>query len=329
MKFAMRIGVDIGGTKVSCALVGEDQTILSKVSFDTRGGRPYTEVLRDIADSIYSVLDLAGIQLDEVKAIGLGCPGILDQQKGEVIYSNNIAWEHVPLVKTLQSYVPKEVYIDNDANCAALGEYLCGASQGTSSSVTVTLGTGVGGGIILGGQIHSGFNSAANAIGHMVIVSGGVPCTCGRRGCWESYASITALIRMAEEMAAQFPDSLLAEVKRRSGQFNGKNIFDTARLNDSAALKLLDQYFYYVSEGIIDIINIFQPEMIVIGGGISSEGDYLLQPILAYVKKGVYCKQVPLPQITIAKLNNDAGLIGAAYLHGYQATVVKQGIQRV
>jgi glucokinase len=323
MDFAMRIGVDIGGTKVSCALVGEDKTILSKVSFDTRGGRPYSEVLRDVADSIYSVLDLAGIGLEEVEAIGLGCPGILDQQKGEVIYSNNIAWENVPLVKTLQTYVPKEIYVDNDANCAALGEYLCGASQGTNSSVTVTLGTGVGGGIILGGRIHSGFNSAANAVGHMVVVSRGVPCTCGRQGCWESYASITALIRMAEEMAAQFPDSLLAEVKRRSGQFNGRNIFDTARQHDEAALKLLDRYYFYVSEGIIDIINVFQPEMIVIGGGISSEGDYLLQPILAHVNKGVYCKQVPLPQLTIAKLNNDAGLLGAAYLKGYQATAVK------
>ncbi len=322
----MRIGVDIGGTKVSCALVGEDKTILSKVSFETRGGRPYTDVLRDVADSVYSVLDEAGYRLDDVEAVGLGCPGILDQQKGEVIYSNNIAWENVPLVKTLQRYVPKEIYVDNDANCAALGEYLCGASKGTNSSVTVTLGTGVGGGIILGGRIHSGFNSAANAIGHMVIVSGGVPCTCGREGCWESYASITALVRMAEEMAVQFPDSLLAEVKRRSGQFNGKNIFDAARQNDATALKLLDKYYYFVSEGIIDLINVFQPQMIVIGGGISSEGDDLLKPIITNVKKGVYCKQVPLPQITIAKLNNDAGIIGAAYLKGYQATVMKLGI---
>ncbi|WP_178021528.1 ROK family protein [uncultured Paenibacillus sp.] len=326
MDFAMRIGVDIGGTKVSCALVGEDKTILSKVSFETRGGRPYTDVLRDVADSVYSVLDEAGYRLDDVEAVGLGCPGILDQQKGEVIYSNNIAWENVPLVKTLQRYVPKEIYVDNDANCAALGEYLCGASKGTNSSVTVTLGTGVGGGIILGGRIHSGFNSAANAIGHMVIVSGGVPCTCGREGCWESYASITALVRMAEEMAVQFPDSLLAEVKRRSGQFNGKNIFDAARQNDATALKLLDKYYYFVSEGIIDLINVFQPQMIVIGGGISSEGDDLLKPIITNVKKGVYCKQVPLPQITIAKLNNDAGIIGAAYLKGYQATVMKLGI---
>nr|WP_232729978.1 ROK family protein [Paenibacillus phocaensis] len=322
----MRIGVDIGGTKVSCALVGEDKTILSKVSFDTKGGRPYTEVLRDVANSIYSVLDEAGCRLDEVEAVGLGCPGILNQEKGEVIYSNNIAWENVPLVKTLQKDVPKEIYVDNDANCAALGEYLCGASQGTNSSVTVTLGTGVGGGIILGGRIHSGFNSAANAIGHMVIVSGGEPCTCGRKGCWESYASITALVRMAEEMAEQFPNSLLAEVKRRSGQFNGKNIFDAARQSDAAALKLLDRYYYFVSEGIIDIINVLQPEMIVIGGGISGEGDDLLQPIMANVKKGVYCKQVPLPQMAIAKLNNDAGIIGAAYLKGYQATAAKQGI---
>ncbi|WP_083180329.1 ROK family protein [Paenibacillus yonginensis] len=326
MDVAMRIGVDIGGTKVSCALVGENKTILSKVSFDTGGGRPYTDVLHDVANSVYSVLDQTGYRLDDVEAIGLGCPGILDQQKGEVIYSNNIAWENVPLVKTLQKYVPKEIYVDNDANCAALGEYLCGASQGTSSSITVTLGTGVGGGIILGGSIHSGFNSAANAIGHMVIVSGGMPCTCGRKGCWESYASITALVRMAEEMAEQFPDSLLAEVKKRSGPFNGKNIFNAARQNDPAALKLLDKYYYFVSEGIIDLINVFQPQMIVIGGGISSEGDYLLLPIIANVKKGVYCKQVPLPQITIAKLNNDAGIIGAAYLKGYQATAVNPGI---
>lgn len=314
----MRIGIDIGGTKISCALLGEEKAILSKVSFDTKSQRAYTDVLRDVAQGIYSVLDQACCRLEDVEAIGLGCPGILNQQTGEVIYSNNIAWENVPLVRTLQKHVPKELFLDNDANCAALGEYICGAARGASSSVTVTLGTGVGGGIILGGKIHNGFNSAANVIGHMVVVSGGEPCTCGRNGCWEFYASITALIRMAEEMAARFPTSLLAETRRHCGQFNGKNIFGAARKNDTAALELLERYYFYVSEGIIDIINILQPQVIVIGGGISSEGDYLLQPIIANVQKGVYCKQVPLPQITTALLNNDAGIIGAAYLKGYQ-----------
>ncbi len=314
----MRLGIDIGGTSVGCAVVGEGGEILAQKSIATHANRPYDAVIRDVANAALAAAEIAGCGLDAIELVGVGCPGILDRKTGVVIYSNNIAWENVPLVEELRRYLPKPIFVDNDANCAALGEFICGAAQGAASSVTVTLGTGVGGGIILDGHLLGGFNSAANVVGHSVIVSGGEQCNCGRKGCWETYASVTALIRMSNQAADQHPQSMLARARSSGEPFTGKSIFAIAQAGDAAALAVLETYYFYVAEGIIDLINILQPEVIVIGGGLSQIGDALLQPVERHVRRGVYCKQVPLPRIRIAELGNDAGIIGAAYLREHQ-----------
>ena len=216
----------------------------------------------------------------------------------------------MPLLDTLRKEVPAPWYVDNDANCAALGEFLAGAAKGTRSAVMMTLGTGVGGGIVLDGHIYDGVNHAGAEIGHTVIQSGGVLCTCGRRGCLEAYASATALIRMAKEKAEKEPNSLLAQADK----LDGLTIFTLADQGDRAAQEVIDTYLFYVAEGITNVVNIFQPDVVVIGGGICGQGERILAPLRRQVAADVFCKQVSVPDIVIATLGNDAGLIGAAFL---------------
>ena len=314
----MRIGVDLGGTNIAGGLVDDSCRIIAAKSVPTGKDRPASEIIKDIADLVISIVETANISFEAVASIGVGSPGILDRTSGRVIYSNNIRWDDVNLRYGISQYIKKSVFIDNDANCAALGEFAAGAAKGFSSAVIVTFGTGVGGGIILDKKLYHGFNSAANHIGHMVIVSGGDECTCGRRGCWEAYASVTALIRMAVKAAKTFPKSELAILMNQSGNLDGERIFMAAKGGDQAAIDVLNRYNYYIADGITNIANILQPEVIVLGGGLSNEGDYLLNPITERVRKDVFCKQVPLPLIKISNLRNDAGIIGAALLEKYQ-----------
>ena len=224
----------------------------------------------------------------------------------------------VPVREELQKYIDKPVYLDNDANCAALGEYVAGAAMQYESLVLVTFGTGIGGGIVMNNKVHSGFNYAGGEIGHIVINSGGVPCSCGRSGCWERYAAVSGLIRMGYETAKANPESQLAKIVADSKRLNGKNIFLAAQRGDAAAEKLVSDYIFYMAEGITNIINILQPQAVVIGGGISNEDEYILKPIREYVKRDVYAKRVEQTHIVRASLGNDAGIIGAAILGGHQ-----------
>ena len=317
----MKIGIDLGGTNIAGGLVDKDFNIIISKSVKTGKERPALEIIADIAGLISDIVETAGISFDQVDSIGIGSPGIVDRTLGKVIYSNNIRWDDVSLRDGVNQYIKKSIFVDNDANCAALGEFVAGAAKGYNSAVVITFGTGIGGGIIIDKKLHHGFNSAANHIGHMVVVSKGDECTCGRRGCWESYASVTALIRMAEIAAKAYPQSELAALMKEPGYLDGKNIFQAAKDGDRAAIDVVDQYFYYIAEGITDITNILQPEVIVLGGGLSNEGDYLLKPVIAQVKKDVFCKEVPIPDIKISDLRNNAGIIGAALLEEYQTTV--------
>jgi glucokinase len=244
----------------------------------------------------------------------------LDRALGKVIYSNNIRWDDVSLRDGINHYIKKSVFVDNDANCAALGEFTAGAARGYSSAVVITFGTGIGGGIIIGNKLLHGFNSAANHIGHMVVVSKGNVCTCGRRGCWETYASVTALIRMAVKAANAHPQSELAAQMNQHKSLDGEKIFQAVKNGDQTAIEVADQYFYYIAEGVTDIVNILQPEVIVLGGGLSNLGDFLLNPVIEQVKKDAFCKEVPIPEIKISDLKNNAGIIGAALLEEHQKT---------
>ena len=305
-----RVGIDLGGTNIAAGLVDENMNILCQMSVPTLSERPYQEIVRDMAVLVRGLVNMGNISMDEVDSVGIGSPGTPEKETGNILYSNNLGWYDVPLLPELAKYIPVPLKVDNDANCAALGEFLAGAAKGCKSAVMITLGTGVGGGIVLDGQIYDGVNHAGAEIGHTVIVSGGELCTCGRRGCWEAYASATALIRMGKEAAAANPESLLAGYEK----LDGLAIFTAADQGDKAAQEVIDRYLFYVAEGLTNVVNVFQPEAVVIGGGICGQGERILKPIREQVAKDVFCKQVSVPQIVTATLGNAAGIIGAAFL---------------
>ena len=311
------IGVDLGGTGIKVGLVAEDGAIVAKGSVPTQAQAGYQVIVKDMADLIDAVLADAGKTLADCKAAGIGCPGSIDDKNGVVYYANNLLLRNAPLCEELEKYISIPCYLGNDANCAALGEYFAlDDKEGVDSFIAVTLGTGVGGGIILNHKVYTGFNGIAGELGHIVLKMDGEHCTCGRNGCWEAYASATALIRDTERAAKENPGSLVARlVAENGGKGSGKTALEAARAGDAVGQTLVDNYVKYVSEGLIDLINIFQPHTIVIGGGISKEGDNLLGPIKAYIGQNTYgAGNVPATDIRIAKLGNDAGIIGAAFL---------------
>lgn len=314
----MRIGIDLGGTNIAAAVVDNQHNIILRKSIPTLSARGSEAVIEDMAQLALALVQEAGLTLADIELIGIGSPGSINQQTGYVLYSNNIKWEHVDLRGGIQRRIDKPVFLDNDASCAALGEFLAGAASGYSSAVMITLGTGIGGGIIMSQKVYSGFHKVASSLGHMMLISGGELCTCGRRGCWESYASVTGLIRMAAAVADANPGSALAVARTRDKTLNGKNIFDAAKSGDVPAKALIDQYLFYVAEGITNIVNMLDPEAIIFGGGLCVEGEYLLEPIRKQVAADAFCKYVAQPQMKIAQLGNNAGIVGAAFLADYQ-----------
>ena len=308
----MYIGIDLGGTNIAVGLVDETPRVVASLSRPTNSQRPYQEIVKDMAELCREVTESSGYTMNDIKGIGVGNPGTVDNDKGEIIYANNLDWYHVPLVEELKKYYPNiPIGTENDANAAAYGEYIANGN-GAKSFIAVTLGTGVGGGIILDGKIYSGFNKSGGEIGHIGLVYDGEPCTCGKNGCWEAYASVTALIRQTAAAIEKNPDGLMAKLAEKRGKVSGRTSFAAAKEGDKQAQEVVAQYLKYVAEGIVSVINIFQPEVLVIGGGISREGDYLLNPIKEYINKYVYCKDVKQTEIKIATLYNDAGIIGAA-----------------
>ncbi len=310
----MYIGIDLGGTNIAAGLVSLEGKIIHKLSVPTGATRHYTEILKDMAHVAIEVVAQAGYTMEDVISIGIGSPGNCDSQNGILVYTNNINFSNVPMRAEIQKYINKPVFLSNDANCAALGEYFA-IGKPMSSFIAITLGTGVGGGIILDGKVYAGANGAGGELGHTVIVHGGEPCTCGRYGCWETYASATALVRQTRIEMARNPFSLMCELTENNlERAGGKTAFTAARAGDPSGQKVVDQYIEYVALGIVNIINIFQPDMLVIGGGVCKEGDYLLHPIREFAAKETYKHNMSPTQIAIATLGNDAGIIGAALL---------------
>ncbi|MBQ8525381.1 MAG: ROK family protein [Clostridia bacterium] len=309
-------GVDIGGTGIKVGVVSPEGKLLHMDSAPTQAALGYEVLAADIAALINKIMSEKGISLDEVGGIGLGCPGSIDDKNGVVIYSNNINMTNAPLCDEVKKHIDKPVYIGNDANCAALGEYFALNDSSIEHMVAITLGTGVGGGVIINKKIYTGFNGVAGELGHTSLIMDGEQCTCGRKGCWEAYASVTALNRDAIRAAEKAPESQLAkEIAANGGKSNGKILFGCAKNGDETAIAVMNQYAKYVAAGIVDLINIFQPEYLVIGGGVSAQGDYLLNPIRKYVSAETYGGSlVKNPEIRMATLGNDAGIIGAALL---------------
>lgn len=307
----MYIGIDLGGTNIAVGVVGDKGNIIAKGSVPTLRGRDYTEIVKDMAKLCERLTAEAGIKISDIKAIGIGSPGTIDSENGVVVYAANLQMERAPLADELKKYINIPVVMENDANAAAYGEYIaCGHEA--DSFVFVTLGTGVGGGIILNKKIYRGFNDAGAEIGHITVQMDGRPCTCGRNGCFEAYASVTALIAQTKEALAENPGSIMHEWVSRVGHVSGRTSFECAEQGDSAAITVRDNYIRYVAEGVTNIVNIFQPEILVIGGGISKEGDTLLVPLREFVYKNDFNKFMKKTDIRIAKLRNDAGIVGAA-----------------
>ncbi len=307
-----RIGIDLGGTNIAVGIVNERHEIVAQTSVPTGAHRPAAEVVADMGDAVESAMEKAGITAAHCASIGIGSPGTCDSEKGIVARAYNLNWFDVPVCAMMTERFGLPCHLSNDANCAALAEAVAGAGQDCRSLVLVTLGTGVGGGIVENGRIISGVGGTGAEIGHMVLVLDGEECTCGRKGCWEAYASATALIRQGRRAAEKCPSSLL---NRHGDKLTALDVFRAADEGDATANDVLAQYYVYLAAGITDMVNILGPERVLIGGGISRQGERLLKPVREYV--GDHCfggRQRPLPDIRCAALGNEAGIIGAAAL---------------
>ncbi len=307
------IGVDLGGTKIAVGLVNEKNEIVEKMSCATGAERENDAVTADIASLIKSITARRGVKKCDVAYVGIACPGALNIDTGTVERACNLNMENYPIAERLESMIGMKIYIENDANAAALGEAVAGAASGTENSIMVTLGTGVGGGIIIGGKIYSGFNYAGGELGHMVIEHNGRPCNCGRNGCWEAYSSATALIAMTKEAMEKYPDSYMHTIAEKDGKVSGKTAFIAQRQGDVAGDEVVKKYIAYLATGVTNVINLFQPEILCIGGGVSNEGKGLIEPLKEAVDREVFTKNSKnKTEIRIAMLGNDAGIIGAA-----------------
>ena len=314
------IGIDLGGTNIVAGVVDEQYNILAKASTKTNCPRPDREIARDMAKMAIQAVENAKLTMEQIEWIGIGTPGIANSRDGIIEYSNNLGFVNTPMVKYIQEDIDKPVFVENDANAAAYGDFVAGAAKGANNAVCITLGTGVGGGIIIDGKIYAGSNFAGAEIGHTVISVDGPQCTCGRKGCFEVFSSATGLIRMTKESMAKNPDSSMHKlVAERSGKVSARIAFDAMRMGDAAAKAVVDDYIKYLAAGITNTINTFQPDILCIGGGVCNEGDALLLPVKELVAKEVYTRNSKQnTQIVIAKLGNDAGIIGAAFLGNAQ-----------
>lgn len=311
------IGIDLGGTNIVASVVDDDYNIIGTSKTPTNSPRSADEIFDDIADVCEEAVKTAGLTMEDIDSVGMGTPGTVNQD-GVIEFANNLAFNNVPARTMIAKRINKpeeKVFIENDANCAALGEAYAGCGNGAKDFVAVTLGTGVGSGVIIGGKIVNGVNYAGGECGHMVIVVDGEQCSCGRKGCWEAYASATALIRQTKKAMEEYPDSLMHKLAKEEGKVSGRTAFDAMRLGDIAGIKVVDDYIKYVACGLINIVNALQPEIICIGGGICNEGETLMKPLRRFVQSERYSIHSKIQtKIVKAELGNDAGVIGAALL---------------
>ena len=310
------VGIDLGGTKIAAGVVDDQYRIIGRAQLPTRAFHPAQEIADDLAAAARQALDQAGLPLEGARWVGVCSPGTANPRTGVVGLAANLGFHDTPLAALLGQRLPGKIYLENDANAAAYAEMLAGAARGLDSVVMITLGTGVGGGIIVDGRIYSGFNCKGGELGHMPMVYQGVPCTCGRRGCIEAYCAVTALIRITREAMQLNATSKMWELAQGSlDRVNGRTAFDAMRAGDPTGTQVVEQYIDYLAYAVSGLINGFQPQAVVIGGGISKEGETLFGPVrqralpMTFNYDPQNCTRI-LP----AQLGNDAGIIGAALL---------------
>jgi glucokinase len=311
------IGIDLGGTNIVAGVVDESGKILNRVNKPTDAGREPKHIIKDMAELALAAAEKTGVAIGDVGSVGVGVPGAANADTGIVEYAPNLYWKNVPLAEALGAEIGRPVHIGNDANAAAYGEYTSGAGKDHGSVVAVTLGTGIGGGAIENGKLLTGFNHAGMEVGHMVIRRGGRACPCGRLGCWERYASATGLIITTRSAMGDDKNTKLWElVDGDIGKVEGRTAFDAMKGGDETAKAVVDTYIDDLACGVINLINIFQPNILCLGGGVADEGEILLAPLRAKVMEEVFSKNSEKnTEIVKARLGNGAGVIGAAHLY--------------
>ncbi len=318
----MYIGIDLGGTNIAAGLVNDQCEILASKSVPTCADvRTGEEIVKAMAELALELCAENNIDAKDIQWVGIGAPGTIDSENGVIAYANNIKFFDTPAAKIFRETFDVPVYLGNDANCAALGEAYAGAAKNARHAIMITLGTGLGGGIIIDKKIYAGFNGAGGEIGHTVIVKDGKPCSCGRKGCWEAYSSATGLINMTvEAMKKDTEKKSLLWAKSKDGTLagvSGRTAYLAAREGDELALEVTREYEEHLASGIATVINIFQPEVFCIGGGVSHEGDRLMEPVKKLVREQVYTRSIenlPQTEVKLAELGNNAGIVGAAML---------------
>ena len=310
------LGIDLGGTNIVAAVVNEKYEIVSEAKNPTLCPRPWKEILDDVAKTAIEAANLANLKISDFAFVGIGSPGVISVETGTVIVAVNLGFENVPLTKYLSEKLEVPVILENDANAAAFGEYKAGKAKNTTNFVALTIGTGIGSGVVLDGKIYRGNNGIAGELGHSVIKLGGRQCSCGRKGCIDVYASATGLITTTKEAMETNKESLMWQLSKGDiKNVTGITAFKAARQNDKTALEVVNSYVEVLAAAITNIINTFQPDMITIAGGISKEGDFLLNPVKSLVEKeSLKNPAKPSPKIEIAQLQDKAGVIGAALL---------------
>lgn len=309
------VGLDLGGTFIKGGLVDDKGNIVVKSKIPTRVADGAEAIAADMSAQAEKLICDAGVDKKDVRGIGVGSPGLIDSARGVINYANNLDWHDVALGEYITKNTGLSVKIGNDANVAALGEAMFGAGKGCKNVVMVTLGTGVGGGLILDGKLFEGNESKGAELGHVVLVAGGEQCSCGRKGCIEAYASATALIRDTKKAMQKHPESAMWKFSPALEEVDGRTSFECAKAGDAAAAAVVDAYLYHLSEGLLNFCNIFRPEVIILGGGVCAQGQYLIDRLDALLQKSKYGYEgSPRVRLEIASLGNDAGVIGAASL---------------
>ena len=308
------LGLDVGGTNFAAGVVNERGRLIAKYQMpigSKKGVEELTEAMYQVSSN---ALKMAGLAWDDVPYWGIGMPSTVNAATGVLVHANCFGWHNVPIYSYLSRFISKEIFIENDANCATLAEVKVGAAKGAANVIMLTLGTGVGGGIVINGQLYPGANGLGAELGHTKLVKDGRLCTCGQRGCLEAYASATALIGRAKEMALEAPESSLSALLHEN-ELNGASIFMAAENGDNSAAQLIDEYAEYLAAGISSFVSIFRPEKVILGGGLSNAGDALFQPVREKLMQMTFgAEEIGVPEVVRAKLGNDAGIIGAALL---------------
>ncbi len=312
----LRLGVDVGGTFIKAGVVDESYTILHKVSVPTGGDGGFQTVVQNIAHVAELAAQEAGLAVGDFESVGIGIPGLLNPKTGVVVSAPNLSgWQNVPFLDAIQKLLPVPVRVGNDANCAVVGETLAGAAKGCQNVVMLTLGTGVGGGIVADGKLFVGGQGLGAELGHMVLQMGGTTCGCGMKGCIEAYCSVTALVKQTIRAMEADPSSIMHAYAKEAGLVDGRTAFECSKKGDKAAVEVVEYYCRYLANAIGSLVIAFRPDVVLIGGGLSNQRDYLMDKLNALLPQYVFASDIiGVPPILRATLGNDAGTIGAAFL---------------